>query len=197
MLKPARTSPQQPETRRIPHANTVRVWDPLVRLFHWALVLSVATAWFSARPWEALHYWAGLAAAFLIAFRLIWGLAGSHYARFSQFVRSPRTVLGYLRAILTGSEGRYIGHNPAGGSMVIALLITLAATATTGWLMTTDQFWGDPLMQKAHELIAHLLLVLVGLHLAGVALASFRHHENLVRAMITGRKRQGSPDDMK
>lgn len=196
MLKLARTRPRQSRSGPIPDANAVRVWDRFVRLFHWALVLSVVTAWFSARPWEALHYWAGLAAAALVAARLLWGFAGSRYARFSQFVRPPSTVLAYLRAIVMGTEGRYIGHNPAGGAMVMALLVTLGGTATTGWLMTTDAFWGDPRMQQAHDLIAHLLLVLVGLHLAGVALASVRHHENLVRAMVTGRKRQPAADDI-
>lgn len=174
----------------------VRVWDPLVRVFHWGLVLSVAVAWFSAHPWEALHYWAGYAAAALVVVRLVWGIVGTRYARFSHFIRHPRHILDYLRAIVSGSEARHIGHNPAGGAMIVALLVTLLATAFTGWLMTTDAFWGDEFMQKVHDLIAHGLLALVVLHLGGVVLASIRHRENLPRAMVSGRKRPPEAGDI-
>lgn len=184
-----------PDARALGLPCTVQVWDPLVRAFHWLLVASVATAWFSAHPWEALHYWAGLAAAALIALRVLWGVIGTHYARFGQFVRSPRAVLAYLKDVATGREARYLGHNPAGGAMIVALIITLGATALTGWLLTTDAYWGVKWMQKLHDLIAHILLALVGLHLAGVVLASVRHRENLVAAMIGGRKRAPKPSD--
>lgn len=174
----------------------VRVWDLLVRLFHWGLVLSFGIAWFSANSLEDLHGWAGYAAGALVAVRAVWGVIGTPYARFTQFLRSPRTVLDYLKAILTGSEVRYVGHNPAGGAMVIGLMLAMGATASTGWLLTTDAFWGVSWVQHLHSLVAHGLLVLVGLHLGGVVLASFRHRENLVAAMINGRKRAPEPDDV-
>jgi len=176
--------------------TTIPVWDPLVRLFHWSLVASIAVAWFSAHPWEALHYWAGYAASALIAIRLIWGFVGTPYARFSHFVRGPRRVLAYLGAVVSGKEARFIGHNPAGGAMVVALLATVCATALTGWLMTTDAYWGDEGMEHLHDIISHLLLVLVILHLGGVILASLRHRENLVAAMLSGRKRASEPGDI-
>ncbi len=170
-------------------ASTVRVWDPFVRLFHWALVLSFAVAWLSSHSWEQLHDLAGYAAAALALSRVCWGVCGTRYARFSQFVRSPRIVLGYLAAIAKGNEARYIGHNPAGGAMVVALLLAMGSTAFTGWMLTTDAFWGVEWLQRLHNVLAHGILVLVLLHLAGVTLASFRHRENLVGAMIFGQKR--------
>jgi cytochrome b len=167
----------------------VKVWDILIRSFHWSLVASFAIAWATADDWRELHEWAGYAAAGLIALRLIWGLIGTHYARFSQFVRTPRHIAAYLRDIITGREARYLGHNPAGGLMILALLTAMAALCLTGWLYTTDAFWGEEWVEETHEALANGLLALIGLHVLGVVVASYRHHENLLRAMITGRKR--------
>src|SRR5579862_4099474 len=174
----------------------IRVWDRFVRLFHWALALSFAIAWLSAQSIEALHVWAGYAAAALVALRIAWGFAGAGYARFSQFVHRPRTVLSYLRDVATGREARFIGHNPAGGAMILALLSGLIAAAFTGWMLTTDALWGVLWAQRLHSLVAHGVLLLVLGHLAGVALASFRHRENLVRAMIVGHKRAPESGDV-
>lgn len=169
--------------------SEVRVWDPLVRLFHWSLVLSFATAWMTANRYEDLHTYSGYVAGALIAVRLVWGLIGTRYARFVDFVKPPATVLHYLRDIAKGSEARYLGHNPAGGAMVLALLFAVATLVFTGWLMFTDTYYGDDTLAEVHGTIADGVLILIALHLAGVALASFRHHENLVRAMINGKKR--------
>jgi cytochrome b len=168
---------------------TTRVWDAFVRISHWSLVASFALAWISGDDWKTLHLWAGYAAAALIATRLVWGLVGTHYARFSQFVRSPLVVARYLRDVATGREARYLGHNPAGGVMIVALLTTLIGLSVSGWLLTTDAFWGSEVMENIHETLANLVLVLVGLHIAGVMWANFRHHENLVCSMFTGKKR--------
>ncbi|MCP1335118.1 cytochrome b/b6 domain-containing protein [Futiania mangrovi] len=175
---------------------TIRVWDPLVRIFHWTLVASFAVAWATAEDRGGLHEWAGYAAAALITFRLAWGLAGPKYARFRQFVRAPSEVLGYLKASLRGGEPRYVGHNPAGGLMIVGLLAGLAGTALTGWMYTLDRFWGADWVEETHEALATLLLAMVGLHVAGALFASMRHGENLVRAMITGRKRAPGPLDI-
>ena len=168
---------------------TVAVWDPFVRLFHWSMVACFAVAWFSAAYSDDVHMWAGYVAAALVAFRLIWGLAGSRHARFSDFVRSPATVFGYLRDVAVNRETRYIGHNPAGGAMILVLLAAISLTAFTGWLETTDAYYGVAWVQDGHSYIAHFMLVLIALHLCGVVVASVRHKENLARAMITGRKR--------
>jgi cytochrome b len=168
----------------------MRVWDPFVRIFHWTLVASFAVAWFSSESRGNLHHWAGYAAASLIFMRLLWGFIGTRYARFSQFLRDPKTVITYLRAIIIGEEARYIGHNPAGGMMVLALMAGISGTAFTGWMMTTDTYYGDDTVQAIHSLFADGMIVLLVGHLAGVALASYRHKENLVKAMVTGKKRR-------
>jgi len=167
----------------------VRVWDPLVRLFHWSLVISFAIAWFSPVSAAPLHHWAGYAAAGLVILRVFWGVAGTRHAQFSDFVRGPGTVWRYLVDIARGRESRYIGHNPAGGAMVLALMAAMVTASVSGYMMTTDRYFGIDWVETFHRVSVHALLLLVVLHLAGVALASFHHRENLVRAMISGFKR--------
>ncbi|MCF4165552.1 cytochrome b/b6 domain-containing protein [Zavarzinia compransoris] len=168
--------------------KTVKVWDPLVRLFHWSLVGAIALAWL-VEEGEWLHRRAGYVALGLVAFRIVWGLIGPRHARFANFVKSPFTALRYLFDEMRGAGQRHIGHNPAGGVMIVALILDVAATGLTGWLSTTDAFFGVDWMGGAHEIFANLMLALIGLHLAGVLFSSLRHGENLARAMITGRKR--------
>ena len=198
----------------------IRVWDPFVRVFHWGLVAAFAVAWLSAEEAEGLHEAVGYAAAALIAARIVWGFAGPHYARFAEFVKGPDKVIAYLRDILAGREKRHIGHNPAAGAMVVALLLSIGGTAYTGWLMEEParmaaapaivaMAWADDdehgegggeaareRVEGIHETLANLSLLLVALHVAGVALASRRHHENLPLAMVTGDKRAPSPEDV-
>jgi cytochrome b len=168
---------------------SVRVWDPFIRVFHWSLVASIAVAWFTGDGWKALHLWAGYAAASLIALRIVYGFIGPANARFSSFVPRPSTLVGYVRDMIAGREARHLGHNPAGGAMIVALIATLSSLCLTGWLQTTDLFWGDEWLEEVHEALANGLLVLVALHVGGVILASLRHRENLVAAMVTGRKK--------
>ncbi|MGF7161101.1 cytochrome b [Rhodoligotrophos appendicifer] len=175
---------------------TVKVWTPAVRTFHWCLVASFAVAWLTADDLQSLHEWAGYAAAALVAFRVFYGLFGSHYARFEQYLRTPVATASYAADVFHHREARYLGHNPLGGAMVMALLAGIAALAATGWLMTTDAYWGVQWLEDTHEVLANLLLALVGLHLAGVLLSSVRHRENLVLAMITGVKRAAEPGDI-
>jgi cytochrome b len=203
--------------------GSVRVWDPLLRVFHWGLVTAFAVAWLSADEVQPVHELAGYAVAGLIAFRLIWGFVGSRFARFAQFLRGPAVTLSYLGDMMRGRERRYIGHNPAGAVMVVALLLTLAGTALTGWLLEEptrlslvpelpqavspafadgmddhdrDDDEGMEALEDVHEALATFALVLVALHVGGVLLASFRHRENLARAMVTGTKHAPGPDDI-
>ncbi len=169
--------------------RTVRVWDPLVRIFHWSLVLGIALAWLSSEGWDRTHEITGYIIAGLIGFRLLWGIVGGKYARFAQFVRGPRVTIAYLKDILSGRAKRHLGHNPAGAAMIVALLFSVATTCMTGWMMSWDAFWGAQWLEELHEGAATFILLLVGLHVAGVVHASLSHRENLVRAMFTGRKR--------
>ncbi|WP_207102943.1 cytochrome b/b6 domain-containing protein [Paracoccus shandongensis] len=170
-------------------SDRVAVWDGFVRLFHWSLVILIAGDWLTADGPKLWHEAMGYAVAALVAARLVWGFVGPRHARFGDFVRGPRAVLAYLRALRAGREPRYLGHNPAGGAMIVALLLVVAGTALTGWLQTTDAFWGSSVMEEIHETLATLILVLAGLHVAGVVVESLRHRENLVLSMLTGTKR--------
>lgn len=167
----------------------IRVWDPFIRVFHWSQALLIGAAWLLADRVKWLHEWAGYAVLALILLRVAWGFIGPRHAQFRDFVCGPRAVLAYLRDLLAGRERRYLGHNPAGGVMVIALLAVTAATGLTGWLQTTDAFWGSQGMEDVHEALATAIPALVCLHVGGVILESRRHRENLVRAMLTGWKR--------
>lgn len=170
--------------------ETVRVWDPLVRIFHWSLVLLFAFAFLTGDEWDQAHEIAGYTVGGLIAFRIVWGLVGTKHARFADFIYSPRSIISFIRESLLFRAPRYLGHNPAGGAMVIALLATIATIAVTGHMMTTDTWWGIEWVEEIHEIAAYSALGLVVLHLAGVALASLEHRENLVKSMFTGRKRR-------
>lgn len=198
----------------------IAVWDPLVRLFHWSLVAAFAVAWLTADELSTVHEIAGYVVAGLVAFRVFWGLIGGRYARFAQFLKGPGATISYLGDMTRGRERRYLGHNPAGAAMIVALLVTLAGTAFTGWLIQEPEraamlpvmpqivasahadeagrgdHHDEDALEEVHEVLANLTLVLVVLHVAGVGLASFRHRENLARAMVSGMKREPGPDDI-
>lgn len=167
----------------------VKVWDPFVRIFHWSLVALFAIAFLTGDEVEWLHLWAGYAIAGLVALRLVWGFIGSRHARFADFVKGPRAVATFLKQSVNLEAPRHIGHNPAGGIMILALLAALIGLTVTGLLMTTDAYWGSETMEDIHEAIANGTLVLIVLHILGVIVASLEHGENLVMSMITGRKR--------
>ncbi|PIT04002.1 cytochrome B561 [Bradyrhizobium nitroreducens] len=169
---------------------SVKVWDPFVRVFHWSLAGLFLLAYATGDEIKNVHIAAGYTIAGLLTLRILWGLVGPRHARFSDFVRSPRAVLAYMRAVALLKAPRYLGHNPAGGAMVVALIVMLIGTCATGYMMTTDSFWGAKWVEEVHEALANLTIGLVVVHVLGVLVASFEHRENLVKAMITGRKRR-------
>lgn len=168
----------------------IKVWDALVRTLHWLLVAAVALSWLSAVifGWTDVHQPAGYVALAIVLLRTVWGFTGTRYARFRQFVRPASVLIDYARRLKTGAAPRYIGHNPLGGWMILALLGTVVFTSMTGWLFTTDTFWGIRWVKILHETCAWLLLGLAAIHVGGVLVTSILHRENLVTAMITGRK---------
>lgn len=168
---------------------TIKVWDPFVRIFHWSLVALFVVAYATGDEIERVHVAAGYAIAGLLGARIIWGLVGPQHARFANFVRPPREILAYLRDIAMLRAPRFIGHNPAGGAMIVALLVALVGTCATGYMMTTDAYCGSKLIEHVHEFLADLTVGLVVAHVIGVLIASFEHRENLVASMIFGRKR--------
>lgn len=214
----------------------IQVWDPFVRFAHWALVVAFFVAYFTEDEAEAVHVWAGYTVGAIVVLRVLWGFVGSRYARFADFISGPGPVIRYFVDLLRFRAPRHLGHSPAGGAMVVALLVFLAATVVSGmallavednegplapWLGTAgldirlvasaladeeaeagsgdedgQEAAGDAedTLEELHELFANLTLLLVILHIAGVVLASFAHRENLVRAMVTGRKRGDTGD---
>jgi cytochrome b len=215
----------------------IRVWDPFVRITHWTIAVGFFVAYFTEDEALTLHVWAGYTIGVLVALRVLWGVMGPRYARFADFVYAPPTVVTYLVDLLRARAKRYVGHSPAGGAMVVTLLLALAATVVTGLLVYAEEEQAGPLagfvaeapvpmmaapaiasaradeesdettgarragkresaFEEAHEVIANLTLVLVIAHILGVILASIVHRENLLRAMVTGRKRADGVDEL-
>lgn len=176
------------EAGRMERPATIKVWDLFVRTFHWSLVVLFALAWVS-EDLQSLHQPVGYGILGLVVLRIVWGFIGSPHARFSDFVRSPKATLAYGRDLLAGRAPHRRGHNPLAAVMVLALLTMLVATGTSGWMMTLDGYQSAEWLEELHEGLASATLVLVGLHVLAVAIMSAVHGENLVRAMITGRKK--------
>jgi cytochrome b len=174
-------------------AHTVHVWSLAQRLLHWTLATSVVAAFVTHEGGGKWHEWTGYLALACAVLRLSMGWAHSpwagSYARFASFVRGPSATLAYARALLAGREPRTLGHNPLGAWMVVTLLCTTVLASLTGWLFTTDRFWGLEWVERLHGFWGRALIPLVALHLCGVAFTSWRHKENLVQAMLTGDKR--------
>lgn len=208
-----------------PNARTELVWDAFVRIFHWTVVLGFLVAYVSEGEPLSLHAWAGYVVGAAVVLRIVWGFIGSPHARFSDFVFPAGKIMSYLFAEMRFRARRFIGHSPAGGAMVLALLVGLMATTISGATLLAVQDGSGPfssfiekvestpraipsaaqvgegdesesptveLWEEIHEIFANVMLLLVTLHIGGVVLASFSHRENLVAAMLDGRKRPQS-----
>lgn len=172
----------------LPGAPTVKVWDLLLRTFHWSFAACFAGAWLTAESerFRDVHVTLGYTMLGLVAFRLLWGVVGPRHARFASFVRGPSAVLRYLRSLLGPRPEHHVGHNPAGAVAIVLLLALALMAIATGWATYNDL--GGEWLEESHEALASAMLAVVGVHLAGVALSSWLHRENLVAAMLTGRK---------
>lgn len=214
--------------------KALRVWEPVIRIGHWTLVLAFFTAYLTEDDFMSLHVWAGYVVGVYLLTRIVWGFVGGKYARFSSFIYSPSQIMGYLKNLKAAKPQHYIGHNPAGGAMVIALLLSLSATTMTGLKLyavednkgpfalsatqiqtqiqsvslisvanaeedddekselidseyqidkQAEDFW-----EELHEFFTNLTLLLVFLHIMGVAVSSYIDKEKLIKAMFTGNK---------
>jgi cytochrome b len=228
-------------TRRNDMTNdkkTVKIWDPLVRIGHWTLVIAFFMAYFTEDDFMTLHAWAGYVVGAYVLIRVLWGFVGGRQARFSNFVHSPAKIFGYLKNLIARKPQHYTGHNPAGGAMVLALLLSLAGTTWTGLKLYAVEENKGPLAisarqvqapiqtinlisvakaednddedegaeselienehkvdkqgeeywEELHEAFTNLTLLLVFLHVVGVIVSSYIDKENLVKAMLTGKK---------
>lgn len=207
--------------------KTVSVWDPFVRIAHWTLVVAFFTAYLTENDFLTQHVWAGYVVGIVVLSRIIWGVIGTKHARFSDFIYPPKQIFGYLKGLVSRKAQHYTGHNPAGGAMVIVLLLSLSGTVYTGLALyaveknagpLASQFaanhksmpdvfiisiatahengetesmgnkQGEEFWEGLHEFFANFTLLLVALHIGGVLLSSYFDQENLIKAMITGRK---------
>jgi cytochrome b len=199
--------------------TTVKVWDLAIRVFHWSLVAFFTIAYLSGDELETVHAWSGYIIIALILFRFAYGFVGTKYARFSDFIKSPAAVKYYLQQLFSGSPKRYLGHNPAGGWMVVVLLVSLAVSSWTGLKAYADEGHGplagtdislignayadsdtnhdrnekggehkDEFWEEVHEVSVNFTLFMVLVHITGVLVSSWLENENLIKAMITGKK---------
>lgn len=166
----------------------VKVWDPLVRLLHWALVGAFLANVFLTQPGKTAHQWMGYVVAGLIALRVVWGFIGTRHARFADFLPSPGAVLGQVQDMATGRRRLHEGHSPLGALMILNLLVTMAALAGSGYAMTTVTFFGVEWVEELHELLAVWAEVSVVAHVVAVVVESRRLGVNLPKAMVTGYK---------
>lgn len=184
-------------------SRTVKVWDPLVRGFHWSLVFFFLLAFVTEDDWLDLHVQAGYAVIFLIGFRLFWGVVGTRNARFFSFIKSPQVVLSHLRGMLSFKQSHYLGHNPVAAVMVLLLLLSISLVSFSGLVMIASEgqgplagtlfsSWSGEWMEEVHEFLANFTVLLIVAHVAGVIFSSLLEGENLAKAMITGRKKYRS-----
>ncbi len=171
----------------------IKVWDAPVRVFHWLMVVCFSGAYLTAESetWRLRHVTLGYTLGGLLAFRLVWGLVGTRYARFASSVRGPAAVLRYLKSLSTGKPEHHLGHNPAGAVAIVLLLLMGAGLVATGYASYNEI--GPEALSELHELLGNGMLLVVLGHLAGVVTASLQHRENLAAAMVTGYKK-GQPN---
>jgi cytochrome b len=174
----------------------LKVWDPLVRLFHWCLVAAFAANVFLTKPGKLVHEWVGYAVAGLIAVRLIWGLVGTRHARFADFPPSVPGAIAQMQDMVTGRRHVHAGHSPLGAWMIYNLLVTMIAIAVSGYMQTTLPFFGVKWVESAHEFFVNWAEISIVLHITAVIVESRRLRVNLAKAMVTGYKDIAAPTEM-
>lgn len=171
----------------------ILVWDLPTRVFHWLLVLCFAGAWLTSESerLQMIHYAFGYSTVALVLFRLVWGFVGTKYARFSQFLKGPRGMMEHVKDVLSSYQHSSPGHNPVGGIVMVGLMFIILLIGLTGY-WSVKEFLGD-FMSETHEAVASLALGLVIIHIAAAVVMSLLQKENLIRAMVNGKKR-GLPE---
>jgi cytochrome b len=170
-----------------PHQG-IPVWDPFVRFFHWGLVTCVVLNLWVLEDGEWAHEITGYTASALVGLRLVWGFVGTRHARFSDFFPTPTRLRLHLGALLRGETPHHDGHNPLGALMMFGLMGLVLALGLSGWLQTTDRFWGEEWLQDTHEWLANGLMLMAGAHALAAVVMGRLERVRLVRAMVTGRK---------
>ncbi len=178
------------ELDRLHTSAPIPVWDWPLRLWHWALAIFVVVAWITPNTHDALHRFAGYVVIGLLVFRLVWGFVGTRYSRFRRLLPRLRAAPTYLWSLRHGKTGRYLGLNPAGTAMLVALLGMLTVSSVTGVMHVTVTFFGVWWVEDTHTYSSDAVIVLVVVHVIGTIVMSVLQRENLPLGMITGRKRR-------
>lgn len=170
--------------------QTVKIWDPWVRIFHWSLALTFFLNYFLTEEGEDWHSWIGYVAGALVSLRIVWGFMSPGHARFSRFFPTPVRIRHHLASMKAGHLDPREGHNPLGGAMVLVLMSLMLGLAITGYMMQEiDAFWGEDWLEELHELLANLTMLAVTVHVTAVVAIQRKFGIELVRPMITGRRR--------
>jgi len=175
--------------------TTHKIWDPFVRVFHWSLAGLFAANALIVDDDSWIHEWIGYAVAALVGLRILWGVIGPRHARFAAFAPTPSDVTEQITDIATRRRRAHLGHTPLGALMIFNLLLTMLAICASGYMMTTDAFWGVEWVEEVHEALVTWAELSVIAHIAAVLYESHRTGINLPRAMVTGTKRV--PDDIR
>ena len=173
----------------------IHVWDPFVRVFHWALVSCIVVNYFVMDNGETLHRCLGYTASLLVCLRIVWGFVGSRYARFSDFLPTPARIKRHLQLVIAGKHDDYPGHNPVGALMMLGLMALVLSLGITGYMQTSDAFWGEEWVQDLHEALASTLIAFAGLHAMAAIVMGRLERTNLILAMVTGVKTRPVGDD--
>ena len=161
-----------------------------MRVGHWLVVLATFIAYFTHGGLLEIHRVAGYTVLACVAVRIVWGFVDATHARFTNFLPTPRAVFAYLAAMFRRRESRFIGHNPAGALMIVVLLGLLLTAGITGIVLDTPQYRDFRPLHSVHTAVSDVLVILAFVHVCGVLYASWRHRENLIAAMFTGKKRR-------
>jgi cytochrome b len=171
--------------------STVKLWDPLVRLFHWSLVFIFIANYFVNEEGDDWHQWLGYAAVAWLLVRFFWGFFGQGAARWADFFPTPARMANHVRALRRGEPYHRMGHSPLGGLVMIVMMLCVLALGVTGYMMQEiDYFWGEDWIEDLHGWIANSLLALVIVHVLAAMFESYRLKENLPLSMVTGKRRK-------
>ncbi len=169
---------------------TIRLWDPLIRLFHWSLVFIFVANYFVNEQGDDWHQWLGYTAVAWLVVRFLWGFFGSSAARWSDFFPTPARLASHARALTRGHVYHRLGHSPIGALIMILMMLCILALGVTGYMMQEiDYFWGTEWVETLHGTIANSLAALVVVHIAAALFISYRTRENLPLSMVTGKRR--------
>ena len=173
----------------IPKTRQVKVWDILVRVTHWTVATGIIANLLFTEDGSDLHAYVGYTVVGLVVLRLLWGLVGTRYARFTNFFPTPTRLKRYLSALsIRRLNEQHLGHNPLAAIMMLSLWAVIIGLGITGYLMEAEIFGNADLLEEVHELLANSLYLLVPLHIAAAIAMSYWQRQNLIKSMITGKK---------